>query len=219
MRPPLAFCLLLSLALARPAGAAAPPDDLVIQASGMVSNGQWAKAKGVLDEALAGDPDHLRGLYYRALCRLKLGDPVGASTDLDRYESLATDATDQELGQSLRVQIDNAQPAPAPRTTPAKGGPEVGFVVVGVAVAAAGAVFLGTGLSRGNAGAAELDRARWGSGEGLFYAGLGMAIGGGIGALLGIPVGVAHRNRTQAKVALGAAASPLGAEVGFTLVW
>ena len=46
-----------------------------------------------------------------------------------------------------------------------------------------------------------------------------MAIGGGVGALLGIPVGVAHKNRAQAKVSVGAAASPVGAEVGFTLTW
>ncbi len=147
--------MLLTVAFAAPALAEDRPDDLVIQASGLVSSGDWAKARWVLDRVLAADPDHLRGLYYRALCRLKLGDPVGASTDLDRYESLATDDTDQEPGQSLRVQIDNAQPAPPKKAPKAKAGPEVGFVVVGIAVAAAGGVFLATGLSRGNAGAME----------------------------------------------------------------
>jgi len=219
MRALLAVLSLMLLALAPPARAADRPDDLVLRASQLVSTGSWGEAAAVLDRALAVEPNHLRGLYYRALSRLKLGDASGASTDLARYEALATDPADQELGQSLRVQVDNAQPAapkPAPKSKP---GPEVGFVVAGAAVAAAGATFLATGLARANGGAADLDRARWGSGESLYYAGLAMTIGGGVGALLGIPVGVAHRNRPPARVSVAAAPSPGGGEIGFTLTW
>jgi len=88
-------------------------------------------------------------------------------------------------------------------------GPGPVLLIAGGVVAALGAGFVAGGLSMAD------DLNTWQSGQGLYYAGLGMALGGGASAVVGIPLTVVE-SRKSVKVALSWSVDP---GLGATALW
>ncbi len=216
---------MLLLVLAAPAALAQATDALLLQATDLATSGAWADALPVLDRVLSTHPDQPQALYYRALCRLKLGELAGADEDLERYEGIVTSPTDQELGAALRVQLDAAlahDPASQPPEPPRrKVGPELPLLLLGGAAAGLGAGFVANGLVRANRGIEERDRGSYDDGRVPYNLGIGLLAGGGATMVIAIPAGLAFHKpgRAHASVSISGFGSPQGVSLGVGLTW
>ncbi|MBN94957.1 MAG: hypothetical protein CL928_12965 [Deltaproteobacteria bacterium] len=141
----------------------------------------------------------------------QLAEEPGASAADEAAADPAAGSVEGDAGDEAR----GAEPVEVPQSSSAQArppmppGPGPVLLIAGGVAAGLGVGFVAGGLSMSG----DIDT--WAAGQGLYYAGLGLAVGGGASAVVGIPLSVIGA-RKSVKVAVSCAVQP---ELGATSIW